>query len=377
MPKNIVLCCDGTANEFAQANTNVVKLYSVLQNDPARQVTFYHPGIGTMEPAGALTTLARKVTKVLGMAFGYGLENDIRDAYVFLMDNYEEGDRVFFFGFSRGAYTVRAVASLLSMYGLVRVGNESLVPYAIRLMLGIERGKDRDGKEVGDYFALARDFKAMMTRQDCKPWFVGVWDTVSSVGWIANPLKLPYVTNNPAIGIGRHAVAIDERRSFFRNHLWRRPDDRSLDWGPQNVKQVWFPGVHCDVGGGYPEAESGLAKGALEWMLEEAFEAGLLIDPAKAKEILGRNADGRHVPPDANGMMHDSLAGWWSVAEFVPKKHYDWKTRQTHRRMNRSRRRTIPPGALVHASAFERGGDYRKCLPADAVRVERKSPPTF
>src|SRR5207247_10942900 len=110
--KNLVLCCDGTANEFASDKTNVVKLFSTLLPDPAQQVTSYHPGLGTIEPAGALTSMARKVTKFCGQAFGYGLESDIRDAYVFLMNHFEPDDRVFLFGFSRGAYTVRAVASM-------------------------------------------------------------------------------------------------------------------------------------------------------------------------------------------------------------------------------------------------------------------------
>src|SRR3954469_25801198 len=83
MPRNIVVCCDGTANEFARDNTNVVKLYSALVQDPATQATFYHPGLGTREAAGALTSFARQTTKLLGMAVGYGLEDDIRDAYVF------------------------------------------------------------------------------------------------------------------------------------------------------------------------------------------------------------------------------------------------------------------------------------------------------
>lgn len=103
MAKNIVICCDGTANEFAENNTNVWKIYSTLIDEPGLQVTYYHPGLGTMEPAGALTTVSRKTTKLLGMAMGYGLADDIRDAYVFLMKNYEPEDRVFFFGFSRGA----------------------------------------------------------------------------------------------------------------------------------------------------------------------------------------------------------------------------------------------------------------------------------
>src|SRR5690349_21439877 len=112
MPKNVVLCCDGTANEFAQDRTNVVKLFSALVQDSARQVAYYHPGLGSMEPPGALSGLARRLTRLLGQAFGYGLDLDIRDAYVFLMNNYEEGDKIFLFGFSRGAYTVRAVAAL-------------------------------------------------------------------------------------------------------------------------------------------------------------------------------------------------------------------------------------------------------------------------
>ena len=112
-----------------------------------------------------------------------------------------------------------------------------------------------------------------MCRTDCKPWFVGVWDTVSSVGWLENPLKLPYVTNNPDIQIGRHAIAIDERRAFFRNHLWRKADPPKAA-GPVDLKQVWFPGCHSDVGGGHPEAESGLAKLTLEWMIAEAKPAG-------------------------------------------------------------------------------------------------------
>jgi uncharacterized protein (DUF2235 family) len=251
MPKNIVICCDGTANEFAKNNTNVVKLYSALRRNPATQVTYYHPGLGTMEPVGALTTWARKVTKVLGMAFGHGLANDIRDAYVFLMKHYEPEDKAFLFGFSRGAYTVRAVASLLHVYGLAQPGNEALVPYIIRMMLGIQRATDStdstaDGRRaVNVYFTLAQDFKRMMARTDCKPWFVGVWDTVSFVGWVENPLKLPYVTSNPDIEIGRHAIAIDERRAFFRSHLWRTPADKSQPHGPKDLKQVWFPGVHC------------------------------------------------------------------------------------------------------------------------------------
>ena len=103
-------------------------------------------------------------------------------------------------------------------------------------------------------------------------------------------MKLPYSANNPDIAIGRHAVSIDERRAFFRTNLWR-PDPPSADSGPKDLKQVWFPGVHCDVGGGYPEAESGLSKFALEWMVREAALVGLLIDLAETRRNHGTHRD--------------------------------------------------------------------------------------
>ena len=378
MSRNIVICCDGTANEFAEDNTNVVKLYYVLNHDQTKQVTFYHPGLGTMEPAGALTTFSRKVTKLLGKALGYGLANDIRDAYSFLMESYEQDDRLFLFGFSRGAYTVRAVCSLLHLYGLIRKGNEPLVPYAIRMMMGIDRaekGDEKQQKATQEYFDLAQKFRETMSRTDCKPWFVGVWDTVSSVGWIENPLRLPYVSDNPDIQFGRHAVSIDERRAFFRNNLWRPGTDPAYPHGPKDLKQVWFAGVHCDVGGGYREADSGLAKIALEWMLAEAEAQQLLVDPVRKDEVLGRIEGSPYASPNANGLMHESLAGAWNVAELVPKRHFDWTTGKWGHRMNWWRRRTIPPNSLVHESAYQRSGVYSSRLPADAIRVATMVPP--
>src|SRR5258707_12956344 len=101
MPKNVVICCDGTANEFAQHRTNVVKLFFTLARDPTRQVAFYHQGLGTMEPPGALTRATRTATLLLGWEFGYVFEHDIREAYVFLLKNFENGDTVLLFGFSR------------------------------------------------------------------------------------------------------------------------------------------------------------------------------------------------------------------------------------------------------------------------------------
>ena len=359
MAKNVVVCCDGTANEFATDHTNVLKLFRVLDNDPIRQVAFYHPGVGTMEAVGALTSVSRNMTKFLGLAFGYGLERDVCDAYAFLMQQFEPHDALFMFGFSRGAYTVRAVASLLHMYGLLPLGNEPLVPYAIRMMNAANKQKS------GGAFKLAQDFRATFRGIVCRPQFVGIWDTVNSVGWVENPLKLPYSANNPDIAIGRHAVSIDERRAFFRTNLWQ-PDPPTADGGPKDLKQVWFPGVHCDVGGGYPEGESGLSKFALEWMVREAASAGLLIDQARVDEVMGRTA-AEFAKADCNGLLHDSLSLWWRPAEVLPKRHWNCQTRSEERRMNLGRKRSLPLNPFVHAAAFDRKG---YSLPERAVRVE-------
>jgi uncharacterized protein (DUF2235 family) len=384
MARNIVICCDGTANEFKTDRTNVVKLYYTLAlNDPSRQIAYYHPGLGTMEASAALTGIARWSTRVLGKAFGYGLSADIRDAYLYLINNFAPGDRIFLFGFSRGAYTARAVASLLRMYGLLGKGNEPLVPYALRMLNSIST-LDEQAREDGrssqwakaaraEYFRLASQFKATFSTGECRPYFVGVWDTVSSVGWVGNPVKLPYTANNSHIQIGRHAVSIDERRAFFRQNLWY-PRSAVAGGGPKDLKQVWFPGVHCDIGGGYAESESGLAKVVLEWMLEEAKHAGLLVDAKRAARILGRSGKG-YAPPDPSGIMHKSLKGFWRLAEFVPKERYDPTSGRVRLRANLFARRVIPPGSFIHEAAYQRGGGYETRLPRDAVRTATLADP--
>jgi uncharacterized protein (DUF2235 family) len=366
MARNIVLCCDGTANEFANDRTNVVKLYYGLVQDPVRQIVSYHPGLGTMEVPGALTGVTKTITKWAGLAFGAGLERDIRDGYVFLMNNFDDGDYVFMFGFSRGAYTVRAVASLLKMYGLLPKGNEPFVPYAVRMLHAVNSAED---EERGANFKLAQDFRDTFDKGGrCRPYFVGVWDTVSSVGWVENQLRLPFTASNPEITHGRHAVSLDERRAFFRTNLWwpgRTPETT----GPKDMKQIWFPGVHCDVGGGYPECQSALSKIPLKWMMDEAAALGLIFDDERRATVLGDRGGG-YVKPDPAADAHESLSGWWWPAEFVLKRHYDRDRKLDSRRMNLGRRRKIPPRSSIHRSAYERSAEYAKRLPADAVIVD-------
>src|ERR1700733_12705941 len=215
MAKNIVICCDGTGNEFGDHNSNVVKLYSVLIIDGKRQVGYYHPGVGTMGAPTAHNRISETWSVVMGLAFGAGLLANVGDAYRYLMNVYEDGDRVYLFGFSRGAYTVRALAGVIHMFGLLCPGNNGLIPYIIRLYAK----RTRNAAGMKNTFEVADGFKLTFCR-DCPLHFVGVWDTVSSVGWIWDPLKLPYTGQNPEIVNGRHAVSINERRCYFRNNLW-------------------------------------------------------------------------------------------------------------------------------------------------------------
>ncbi len=365
--RNIVVCLDGTSNQFGASNSNVVKLYSVLKKDAARQITYYDPGVGTLGDRRLVTPLSKKVSQLFGLAFGYGFAEMVANAYAFLMNNHREGDRLFLFGFSRGALTVRALAGMLYACGLLGAGNENMIPYAFLVYqrsfpLREKRPGEVDGKDLADRF------KATYSRP-CRPNFLGLWDTVTSLGWSFSRRTLPWATTNPDPALVRHALAIDERRAYYPQNVWR---------GKQNVKQVWFAGAHADVGGSYPEAESGLSKLALEWMLAEAAERGLLLDAAKCGPVVhggGAAADGGpFAAPDPAAMLHRSLHGAWWLLECLPMNR---TTRHAEFSLHRGRRREIKPGSRVHRSVLDRMGrvaGYRPPnLPADRCVEEYKT----
>jgi uncharacterized protein (DUF2235 family) len=341
--KNIVICCDGTGNEFGDTNSNVVKLYSTLLIDGVQQVGYYHPGVGTMGAPAARGRIEKTWSIVMGMAFGAGLLDNVADAYHYLMECYEQGDQVYVFGFSRGAYTARVLAGMLHMFGLLHPGNEAQIPYILQLFA--KRAKAAAGMK--DTLHVAEGFKATFSRS-CPLHFVGVWDTVSSVGWILDPLQLPFTGRNPDMSIGRHALSMEERRCYFQDKLWGEP------FPGQDIKQVWFAGVHSDVGGGYPEAESGLAKDTLEWMLREAIAAGILADPAKVDFILGRIPPPPPVPADPLAEKHESLQGSWWLLELLPHSYYDAAAKKKKWRIPMGASRTIPEGSTLHRSVIER-----------------------
>src|SRR5207248_2388795 len=145
--------------------------------------------------------------------------------------------------------------------------------------------------------------------------FLGLWDTVSSAGWMWNPSHFQYTKDNPIVNVVRHAVAIDERRAYFPQNLWT-----STPPAGQDVVQLWFAGVHCDVGGGYVEPQAGLSKIALKWMVEEAESHGLQTLPAAKNTVIPVSDTTAYVAPNPEAMQHESLKGLWRILEWIPKR---------------------------------------------------------
>lgn len=306
MGKNIVFLFDGTGNRVgAVERTNIVDMFQGLEqsND---QIVYYDTGVGTA--SGARHPWIDKVAKTLKKALGKGVQKNVAQAYQFLMDNYADGDRVYLLGFSRGAYTARVFAGLVKKIGLLKPGNFQLVEPALGLYF----------REAPDDDVAA--FKRIATRK-CDIRFVGVFDTVASMGFLYSMKFFKDSTLHPEIPRGVHAVAIDERRKKFLPNLWSIPEDQL----GTRVEQVWFAGVHSDVGGWYEDR--GLSAIALQWMLKHARKAGLTV-PASFLAEIGARAD-------AEGKQHESYTGLWKYP-------------------GGEQRRTLPKGARVHESVKQR-----------------------
>jgi len=344
MPKNIVICCDGTGNEVAGHPTNVLRLYHVLARDP-NQVTYYDGGVGTLIDPMSLTTFQKWLRRTLDAAIGHSLRANFCKAYRFLASIYLPGDRIFLFGFSRGAYTARALAGAIYRFGVLRPELADLAEYAWSSFSDELRGLSEDER-----FAAARRFKNHFAVEDeTRVWFVGAFDTVSSLGWFWDYRTLPNTAHNPAVDHIRHALAVDECRTCFGANRFRPKDPAQH----QSLKEVWFPGVHSDVGGGYPDPESGLAKIALRWMLREAEGLGLRVDPSKKDEMLG--ATGKYSAPDPLAKLHNSMKGFWKLFELFPRRSWDGAAeRMRWRRPNYWRGRSYGDKPYIHESVQSR-----------------------
>lgn len=309
-PRRLVLCCDGTWNKPDEIRrgfvspTNVAKLaLGLAETDDhgAEQILYYQEGVGT-----------RRLEHVLGGAFGYGLSSNVRDCYRFLVENYQPGDAIYLFGFSRGAYTARSTAGMIRNCGILRREHAGLVNQAFKLYRDRTNRKRPDGYE-------ARIFRRAFSHDDVPIHFIGVWDTVGALGipvhiplwqglWGFHDTQLSSYVRN-----AHQALAIDEQRRAFKPTPWTRPREVP----GQTLEQVWFRGVHTDVGGGYHDPE--LSEITLLWMVERASACGLAAIPGYFDRTGPPIAEalretGAEIAPDALGVVHTSRKGIYKLA---------------------------------------------------------------
>lgn len=323
--KRIVVCADGTWNDPEdEIPTNVLRVARAIKPEDAsgtQQVVFYDWGVGSY------------YAKTRGGVSGLGMMKNIQDGYRFIVQNYDPGDEIFLFGYSRGAYTARALAGMLNKCGILQRSKAALIPDAFNFY------KRKSAKPSS---ATAKAWRRKHTvggagRGPVK--FLGVWDTVGALGIPTRVLAFveekdlfydPILGSN--VDCARHAVAIDEKRSDFEPTLWT-PDQA------KDVKQVWFAGVHGDIGGG-AKAKQGkfLSEIALVWLAREAAAEGLAFEPhihgAIAQHhkirpnksykgfyrVLGKQL--RTIPPD--GIVHASVKKRFDTTDYRPRPLMDW-----------------------------------------------------
>jgi uncharacterized protein (DUF2235 family) len=419
MAKTIVILFDGTSNEITADRSNILRLYGCLRRTE-NQLAYYDPGVGTFGADNAWSKLWRKTVEVWGLATGWGLDQNVKEAYRFLVENYrpgardksgkrlEEDDRIFIFGFSRGAYTAHVLAGFIHALGIVKPYQLNLVDYAYRTYKAISDSETTAVTEISaeqekggeapppSAFATMRLYERTLKPYRPAIKCLGLFDTVASViemGKYFPRLKThPFTDRNRSVEYVRHALAIDERRTMFNPQPW--PAGEPYWGGPfkprdekkvhlQNVEEVWFAGVHADIGGGYPEAESGLAKLPLLWMIEETKPLGLDYATRTVNELV-RGKRGKYIEPNPLAARHNSMRRLWPAVEFFPRRmpktswrggpslfgwYFPWFDR-----------RRIEDGATLHTSVIERmngvpvDGPY---MPPNLPETYRTAPPSL
>ncbi|KAK0243595.1 hypothetical protein EDD85DRAFT_804498 [Armillaria nabsnona] len=395
----LVLCFDGTGDQFDSDNSNIVQLFSLLKKDDrSKQMVYYQSGIGTYTSPQIATPFMSKIYKVRSTAFEFDLVLMSRtdSGYEFLMQNYHAGDRICIFGFSRGAYTARSLAGMIHKVGLLPADNRQQVPFAYKMYTRT----DKVGWEQSTAFKQAFS-------NDVQIEFLGVWDTVDSVGLI--PKRLPFTTSNTILRTFRHAVSLDERRAKFKANLWNRPNVRELllgtsrwttqsshqdpshsstlktrkgsheeqkeseiEWSPQeekfmnemerlhssssgqptDIEEVWFAGY---VGGGSVQNSTrySLARISLRWMVRECFKTktGIMFDSQRLR-LLGLDPTTLHpfVTPRPPALSVDSAMMIRSSPPRPPLK--EWL-------VSAIRRLTLPTGSEDEAHASALHEEYR------------------
>lgn len=324
--KRIIICCDGTWNEPGKHPTNVQRIFEAISpkgkiniddvEHEIDQISFYIQGVGT----------AGLMDKYLGGFTGQGIDDNIIEAYKFLIGNYCPGDQIYLFGFSRGAYTARSLAGLIRNCGILKPTKFNHLREAYDMY---RHSKNHpESENMIDYrrrFALSDEVPIR---------FIGVWDTVGALGIPArlalrsNMKKYQFhdVKLSSKVEFAYHALAIDERRSPFKPTLWELSDTVKKDPNHKQVlEQVWFPGVHSDIGGGYPE--KGLCFISLLWLLEKAEATGLGFNPVYKRWIKVVAAC------QQNYMLHNEESFMYKVMLNIRNRRIDdmgWKKQVRH-----------------------------------------------
>ena len=291
--KRLIICLDGTWNapDNGAEPTNVVKMMRAIRTSDDKgvaQVTFYDRGVGTGGP----------IDKLRGGVFGKGLDENVQDGYRFLVNNHQDKDEVYLFGFSRGAYTARSLAGFLGRVGLIKKMDMRWLP---------DLWQFYKGKPIVTEARKAVDAGRKKVPIRC----VGVWDTVGAMGVPVESLralnsgKFQFHDTNMGgnVDIGLHAIAIDEKRGPFAPTFWKQ---KARD--NQLVEQVWFPGVHSNIGGSYDDPQ--LSDLALEWMIRRLqATSDLAFDDAYISD---------HIDGKALGTIYESRTMLYSVSKALP-----------------------------------------------------------
>jgi len=314
MSKNIIVFSDGTGQEGGKGNnTNVYKIFNIIEDRTQKQIVFYDPGLGT------------GFIKITGNISGAGISRNIRECYEFLFDNFEAGDSIYLIGFSRGAATVRSLSGFIHLFGILPKSRRDLVDAAWKIYK--TNNFEKRSKKAQAFIAKNHTMWARIK-------FIGVFDTVAALGvpinFISKALdKLPFTHHqfhnfdlSECVENAYQALSIDDERKTFHPLIWNPKVKKH-----QKLKQVWFAGVHTDVGGGYKEHS--LSDIPMTWLLQKAAKHGLRIYPKHKVSIT----------PDANGTMHNSRKGFPGV--IFLKKQRTWNE-NTHGK------------PIIHASVLKR-----------------------
>ena len=364
MPKKIILLSDGTGNSAAQVwRTNVWRMFQAIDLKGNKQIAAYDDGVGT----SSFLPLA-----ILGGAFGVGLQRNVIELYKFLCRNYQSGDQIYGFGFSRGAFTIRILIGLVLNQGLVNFADEAELHRNATIAYRAYRHERFSPWNLQYPFRLVvvlydrwvRKYRAKQ-RPITQIEFLGLWDTVAAYGlpivemtrgvdkWLW-PLALPDHEFNTDIKKARHALAVDEERQTFYPVLWNetatntKPSGERRSTEGEQLLQVWFSGVHSNVGGGYPD--DAMANVSLAWMLAEAKATGLVfkdLPDAEPDALLTTDS-----AKDKDGRLYDSRSGLGGYYRYGPRKIADfYKPMQAKDEDGKTKYEPVPK---IHESAFGR-----------------------